>query len=169
MDVSTTHRLALPLLHAGQAQKELFHNEALATIDFLVQPVVTTIDASAPPATPLPGECHIVGVDPTGAWSGAETNLACWTQGGWRFAEPFEGMCVWLAGTGPVRFEAGEWTSGILAGHALVIEGRQVVGPRRAAIDAVMGGSVSDTEARAAISAIIERLVSHGLIAPTIE
>ncbi|MGL4312420.1 MAG: DUF2793 domain-containing protein, partial [Sphingomonas sp.] len=29
----TTSRLALPLLAAGQAQKEMFHNEALALID----------------------------------------------------------------------------------------------------------------------------------------
>lgn len=164
MDLSTTHRLALPLLHAGQAQKELFHNEALAAIDFLVQPVVTTIDASAPPATPVPGECHIVGEDATGAWTGAAGKLACWTQGGWRFADPFDGMCVWFSGSGPVRFEAGEWRVGVLSGRALTIDGGQVVGPRGAAIAPVTGGAVTDFEARFAIAAIVDRLVSHGLI-----
>lgn len=164
MDLSKTHRLALPLLHAGQAQKELFHNEALAAIDFLVQPVVTTIDASAPPAVPTPGECHIVGADATGAWTGASGKLACSTQGGWRFVDPFEGMSAWLPGTGPVRFEAGEWRVGILCGRTVTIDGVAVVGPRGAAIAPVEGGSVTDTQARSAIAAIVDRLVAHGLI-----
>ncbi len=33
-------RLALPLLAAGQAQKELVHNEALLRLDLVSQPVV---------------------------------------------------------------------------------------------------------------------------------
>ncbi|HLZ79899.1 MAG TPA: hypothetical protein VKQ09_11235 [Sphingomonas sp.] len=35
-----TTRFALPLIAPGQAQKELFHNEALARVDALLQPSV---------------------------------------------------------------------------------------------------------------------------------
>lgn len=35
-----TPRLALPLLQPGQAQKEMYHNEALARLDLAVQPAV---------------------------------------------------------------------------------------------------------------------------------
>lgn len=33
-----TARFAFPLIAPGQAQKELFHNEALARVDALLQP-----------------------------------------------------------------------------------------------------------------------------------
>lgn len=165
MDLSRTHRLALPLLHAGQAQKEIFHNEALAALDFMVQPVVQSIDDSAPPQTPVPGQCHIVGADATGAWAGAASKLACWTPGGWRFAEPFEGMSIWWIGNGPVRFEGGEWRVGVVTARKLVIEDQQVVGAQGEAVALAQGGTVIDVEARTAIAAIVDRLASHGLIA----
>lgn len=169
MDLSTTHRLALPLLHAGQAQKEIFHNEALAAIDFLVQPVVVTIDATIPPPSPVPGECHIIGADAEGDWTGADHSLACWTLGGWRFATPFEGMGVWLVGTGPVRFTRGEWRVDMLVGRGVEIDGQRVIGARADAIPIPIGGSVADIEAREAIAALIDRLEAHGLIAPSVE
>lgn len=37
MSMETTARLGLPLLAPGQAQKELFHNEALALVDAATQ------------------------------------------------------------------------------------------------------------------------------------
>lgn len=43
-----TARLKLPFLVPGQAQKELFHNEALQIIDMLVQPVVASVGLRQP-------------------------------------------------------------------------------------------------------------------------
>ena len=57
MSDETTARLGLPFLQAGQGQKELTHNEALAMLDIAVQPVVLEVGLATPPATPLPGQC----------------------------------------------------------------------------------------------------------------
>ena len=49
MTTITTSRFALPLLAAGQADKELTHNEALACLDILLQPVVQAVGLTVPP------------------------------------------------------------------------------------------------------------------------
>lgn len=166
MNENQTARLALPMLQPGQAQKELYHNEALALLDLAVQPVVIEIGRNAPPTTPLPGQSWIVGAAPTGAWAGAANKLAGWTNGGWRFVAPFDGMTVWsLANTGEARFTAGTWVVGESRAARLLIDGQQVVGPQRQAIATPAGGSTLDVEARAAIAAILTALRAHGLIA----
>ncbi|WP_423606501.1 DUF2793 domain-containing protein [Sphingomonas sp. MS122] len=163
--MNATARFALPLLHAGQAQKELFHNEALLIADMLMQPCVEALGRAAPPADPVAGQCWIVGDSPEGAWAGSAGALALWTEGGWRFVAPREGMAVWVAGDELVaRHVAGAWHAGRLAAAQLVIDGEQVVGPREPAIDEPDGGSVVDAEARAAIEAILQALRAHGLI-----
>ena len=45
-----TSRLNLPLMAAGQSQKEVTHNEALLRIDLLVQTTVMSGPQSTPPA-----------------------------------------------------------------------------------------------------------------------
>jgi Protein of unknown function (DUF2793) len=85
-----TDRLSLPLLVAGQAQKEVTHNEALTLIDFLAQPVVVAVAPVSVPAAPTLGQSWIVGAAPTGAWAGKAAHIASWTSGGWRFCAPNE-------------------------------------------------------------------------------
>lgn len=65
--MAQTDRLALPLLAAGQAQKEITHNEALGQLDMLVQLIVVSADLSAPPASPAEGQCWIVASGGSGA------------------------------------------------------------------------------------------------------
>ena len=158
-----TPRLALPLLEPGQAQKEAFHNESQAVLDLAVHAAASgPIDM--PPPLPLQGQCWIVGATPTGEWTSHAHNLAGWTQGGWRFVGPYEGMCVWLGRTrGHAVFSGGEWRIGEAYGK-LFVEGQQVVGLRSAAIPEPAGGLVVDGEARAAIVALLEALRAHGLI-----
>ena len=112
----------------AKRKKDMFHNEALAAPDFMIQPVVQSIDDSAPPQTPVPGQCHLVGADGTGAWTGAASKLARWTLGGWRLADPFEGISIWWIGNGPVRFEGGEWRLGVVTARELMTDDQQVVG-----------------------------------------
>jgi hypothetical protein len=53
----------------------------------------------------------------------------------------------------------------VLTGTSLVLNGVQLVGARGTAISAPTGGAVIDVQARAAISAILSSLRTHGLIA----
>ncbi len=53
--METSARHGLPLLSAGQAQKEYFHNEAIQALDFLVGPAVFEGPSDQPPATPQVG------------------------------------------------------------------------------------------------------------------
>lgn len=161
----TTSRLKLPTIRAGQAQKELSHNEALALIDLLVHPAVAGFAVNAPPATVAAGDTWVVGTAPTGAWAGRANQLAGWTEGGWRFVMPIEGMMVWLLqSTVTARFSGGSWVAGDVAANRLVIAGNGVVGARQAAIAAPSGGSLIDAQARATLASILAALRSHGLI-----
>ena len=56
----------------------------LVRIDAALHPVAETLGDDDPPASPVPGQCWIVGTTPTGAWSGQAGALAAWTNGGWR-------------------------------------------------------------------------------------
>jgi len=162
----TSVRLGLPLLQTGQAQKEWSHNEALTLLDFAVQPVVEAVGVDTPPAAPVRGACWVVGAVPSGAWTGQAGALAGWTDGGWRFIAAREGMAAWSsADVAIARFSSGSWTVGELRGTRLVLAGAAVVGARQAAIATPVGGSAIDTEARAAIAAVLVALRTHGLIA----
>lgn len=159
-------RLDLPLLQPGQAQKELYHNEALSLLDLAVQAAVVAVGINAPPASPAPGDCWIVGGSPVGAWSGAARALAGWTSGGWRFVRATEGMAVWSSADGArAVYSGGSWSVGTIRGQRLVIDGLTVVAAQRAAIADPLAGGTIDAEARAAIGAILTALRGHGLIA----
>src|SRR5690349_3279284 len=90
--MSETSKLGLPFLFAGQAQKELAHNEALQRLDSFLFPLLGEVSGRAPPARPAVGRCYIVPEKATGDWTGADRNLACFSEAGWRFLPPFEGL-----------------------------------------------------------------------------
>jgi hypothetical protein len=161
----TTPRFALPFILPGQAQKELFHNEALARIDLALHPAVEGPPASAPPADPDEGECWIVGPAASGDWSAREGMLAMWTEGGWRFVAPAAGTSAWNKPAGlPLLFDGADWREGELVCSGLEVDGVRVVGQRQPAVPSPSGGTIIDVEARASIAAITAALMSHGLI-----
>ena len=165
MRTDPTARFKLPLLEPGQAQKELYHNEALALIDIVVQASVVSIGLNTPPTAPSEGSCWVVGTTPTGVWAGAALQIAGWTAGGWRFVEPVEGMRVWsLADAQEARFTGANWTVGEVRCRQLLVGGVPFLGPRQPAIAAPSGGAVVDQQARAALGAIITALTAHGLV-----
>lgn len=165
MTEPATARLAMPLLAAGQAAKELTHNEALTRLDMLVQPAVMATGVNIPPAAPKAGECWIVGVVPTGAWMGHGGELAGWTDGGWRFATPRKGFAAWcISGGKPIAYRNGVWQEGDVLADRLVIAGKPVVGARAGRIADPADGTVVDGPARQAITAILGALRQHGLI-----
>jgi uncharacterized protein YlzI (FlbEa/FlbD family) len=143
-----TPRRALPMLSIAQAHKEITHNEALFIVDFLLNPVAEE-QLNAPPATVTTadaGKCWLVGENPTGIWSDHAQKIACWTGEGWRYAEPVDGMDVWLRiATIQVRYVDGGWLIPSV-----------VTDPQ--------GGSVIDLEARGALIALLSHFRQVGII-----
>lgn len=167
MTMDATPRWALPQLFAGQAQKELFHNEALTLVDALLHGQVESADEAAPPASPAIGACWIVAPGGTGAWSGRTGSVACWTEGGWRFITPRAGLALWVSDRGHrLCHDGADWHDAALREDGLYMAGHRVVGERMAAIAGPVGGAVIDGEARAAIVQILNALANHGLIGP---
>jgi len=142
---SASPRFAIPLLFAGQAQKEVFVNEAHALIDVLLHPAVEGA-ANDPPPGPASGESWLVGPAPSGAWTGHAGELASWQAGEWVFAAPRDGMRVLDRATGQDIRYLGGWQ-------------------RAAAPPAPDGGAIIDAEARAAIAALVTALIGAGVLA----
>lgn len=145
----------------------MFHNEALRLIDVAVAAAVETVGANSPPASPVDGQCFIVGAAPTGAWAGHPGAIAGYAAGGWRFVAAVAGMRALDKVSGQTAtYDGTAWVVGTVKGAKLELAGTQVVGTRLAAVANPSGGGSIDTEARAAIVAILDRLCTHGLIAP---
>lgn len=160
-----TDRLGLPLLAAGQAQKEMTHNEALTMLDLAIALTVERDDLSAPPSSPGAGLCWIIGDGASGEWSGREGQIAGWTEAGWRFLLPHAGMGAWHMLDGHMlRFEGAAWVSESVRPDGFYIEDQRVVGPRGGAIPDASGGANQDVEARVSINLLLAALRNHGLI-----
>lgn len=160
-----TPRWALPMLFAGQAQKEMFHNEALVLIDALLHGRVESADVASPPGTPAAGQCWIVAAGASGAWTGQVGAIACWSGGGWRFLPSRAGLRVDVADRGHALFHDGtQWRDAALRTDGLYLNDERIVTTRRAAIADVAGGTVIDTQARSTIGDILSALRQHGLI-----
>ena len=108
----TTPKLHLPLIAAQQAQKHVTHNEALTTLDALVQASVKDRDLNAPPASPVEGDIYIVAASASGDWAGHEGELAEFRNGGWVFHAPREGWRVWVEDEDKLlAFDAAAWVN----------------------------------------------------------
>ena len=141
---AATPRHAMPFLIPGQAQKELFVNESLALIDMLLHPVVMGA-AAIPPSSPAAGECWIVEAPAVDEWDGWDDAIAGWDGAQWTFARPAHGLAVHDLSTGAKRQFSGSWASA-------------------PTVPSPAGGSVVDSEARAAIDSLLAALRQAGLI-----
>lgn len=162
----STPILGLPLLVPGQAQKEMYHNEAVAMLEIATAAPVEAVGLSSPPATPGLGQSWILGASPSGDWSGHAGALASWTEAGWRLVAPVAGMQVWsLADQLVALFDGADWRLGQVLAAEIVIGGNRVIGAQGGPIDSPAGGDIVDSEARETIDAILAALRDHGLIA----
>jgi hypothetical protein len=115
--MSTTARLNLPYIAPQQAQKQVTYNEAMAALDQLVQPAVTSRSLTAPPGAPAEGDAYIVAPSATGAWSGKDHRFACWLNGAWRFRIPASGWLAYVVDTAELAiFSSGAWQSFVTNG-----------------------------------------------------
>jgi len=141
---SVTSRLALPMLFAGQAQKEAFVNEALARIDALLH-CAAEGTRNDPPLAPQDGETWLIGSVPTGDWLGKAGQLACRQSGQWLYASPRDGMRVLDRSTGTEMRYADGWGTA-------------------ATITPPTGGTTVDTQARAVLTSMISALAGAGIV-----
>ena len=141
---SASPRWKIPLLFAGQAQKEVFVNEAHALADALLHPAIEG-KSDDPPAAPAEGESWLIGDAPTGAWADHAGDLASYQAGGWVFAAPRDGVRILDRSTGQeIRYRGG-WQ-------------------RPATPVEPTGGTTVDAEARAAIADLVAALIAGGVL-----
>jgi len=130
---------------AGQAHKELFHNEALVRIDFLVHPTVQAIETDPTTIVPLPGQAWLVGPGATNDWLDHDDQIAGWTGNGWLFIAPVALMRIYIESTDNFAVYRGSWqlTDAVARPEA---------------------GAVIDNEARIAIDSIMAVLETQGIL-----
>lgn len=145
---SVTPVIGLPLLVAGQAQKEFFVNQALCLLDALHQRAVTASQPAPPPTSSAQeGECYRVTAPAAGVWSDHEDEIAILIGGDWHFVAPQEGMQVFDRSGGQLVVYRSRWEhAGLPAGPT--------------------GGTVIDAEARAVIASLIHALQAIGVLGP---
>lgn len=144
---SASPRFGLPLLYSGQAQKEVWVNEAHARADALLHCAIEG-EATEPSAEPAEGECWIVSAGATGDWTGKDGSIACRQGGNWLFATPRDGMRILDRSTGQEKRFLSVWKFPTTP-----------VEPT--------GGSVVDAEARAVLGELIAALRVTGVF-PTV-
>lgn len=144
---SRTPRHDLPLLFAGQSQKEGFVNEALARIDALLHGAVEA-QMAAPPIAPTEGQSWLVAAGASGDWTGHDGEIAAFESGNWLFFVPQNGMRLLNRASGQDIRYSGSWKM-----------------PTRPALPT--GGTTIDSEARTAIADIVQRLTDAGVIPET--
>ena len=164
----TTPRFALPFILPGQAQKELFHNEALARIDLALHPAVE--GAPVADAARRRRRTGSAGSSPrrgSGDWERARRPAGDVERGR---------LAVRRAAAGNDRLEQGGGPAAAVGRHRSGGTGALVcAGPGRStasrssararpAVPSPSGGTIIDEEARAAINALTAALMSHGLI-----
>lgn len=143
----------------------MYVNESLQALDSLTAAAVEEPPRNDPPETPSVGTCFLIGTSPTGDWTGYPAALATYSAGGWRFAAPIEGMEAWVRSESVFAiYTQGTWEIGTVFGSRVLIGDTQVIGPQASPISDPSGGTVTDSEARAAISSILAALRQHGLI-----
>ena len=162
--MTRTPRFGFPMLAAGQAQKEVTHNEALMAIDCRLHAAVETRGQQLPPADPSPGAMYIVAAGAGAAWTERDGMFACWDGFGWRFVSPVTGCLVWIVDEAAFSVFDGGWSVGGWPVGGLRIAGRQVLAAAPVAIDTPSGGDVVDSECRATLAALVSALHNQGIV-----
>ncbi|WP_310498865.1 DUF2793 domain-containing protein [Sandarakinorhabdus sp.] len=158
-----TTRLRLPLLAAGQAQKEITHNEAIAQLDRLMHITVISRELTSPPAEPDAGDSYIVPFSGTALWGAPAGTLMSWDGFGWQATTPITGMVAYVVTDAATTIFAAGWQAGWPVSH-LMIGARAVLGATPASVVPPNGGAVVDAEARAVLGMLLAALSAQGII-----
>lgn len=108
--MTSTPILGLPYIAANQALKHITHNEALRTLDALVQLSVVSRSIGNPPAEPVEGDRYIIADGATGDWTDMQGQIAVHEDGAWMLITPGPGWLAWVVDEGALlAFEADAW------------------------------------------------------------
>ena len=140
---SATPTFALPLLFAGQAQKEFFINQSSSMIDSLMMKCIDNSIAS-PPNEPVEGATYRIATSAQGDWSDHEDEVAIFVGGAWVYVPPFDGMTLFDRTLGAFLHYQSGWQAA------------------EEPIEAT-GGSTVDVEARQMINELVEALRKVGI------
>jgi hypothetical protein len=133
-------------MHAGQAQKEFYVNQALTILDALAQQAIVA-SLPQPPAGAGEGSCYRITAPASGEWSGHIDHVAIRIADSWHFVAPSQGMLMFDRAAGVWLCFHSSWQSA-------------------PALSAPNGGVVIDVEARALLAQLVAGLRSIGLVAP---
>jgi hypothetical protein len=103
--------LQLPYIMPSQAQKHVTHNEAIRSLDAIVQLSVVDRDLASPPGAPTDGDRFLVADAASGSWSGKDGKVAAWQDGAWAYLTPRPGWMLWVEDEERlVAFDGTDWT-----------------------------------------------------------
>ena len=154
--MAQTSRYGLPLLDAGQAQKEITHNEAIARIGTLLHLSVESRRTATPLATIDLN--WIIPAGAAGVWAGQDNAIATLDEAGWTFTQPSDGCIAFIRDEAAyVHFAKGQWQNAWPV-PALTIGGSTAM------VSGATGGTVVDAEARATLAQLLMALSKTGLV-----
>lgn len=107
MQTLTSQHLNLSFIAPSQAQKHITLNEALKTLDTVINLSVKSTTLTFPPSDPAQGDRFIIGKNPTGLWENKEGYLVQFEDAGWTYFSPKIGWRVWDEATQALKV----WTS----------------------------------------------------------
>lgn len=155
--MATTLRHQLPLLVAGQAQKEVTHNEAVQGIDRLLHPSVKSRLLAEPPVEATIGESWIVGSEAMGLWAGMSDAIATFEGHGWAFVVPMKGLSAWIEDEQAMAVWQDGWSYGWPVQHFELVSAPMVEMP--------VAGATVDIQLRESFEALLVGLRQLGLLA----
>jgi len=161
--MAETVRHGFPLISAGQAQKEITHNESISLIDAKLNISVLSRQVQNPPSSPDIGDSYIVPNLTTGDWLAREGKIATFDGYGWNFHEPITGTAVWIVDEKGSSIWDDGWSNGWPV-KSIQIGERNIFSAPIVRVLSPDGGELIDIEARNALVQIINALSDQGLI-----
>lgn len=159
-----TLRLGLPLIAAGQSQKDVTHNEAVLALDRMVALAVVSRTQMSPPVAAAAGEIQIVPPGGESDWGQPAGSLMQWQGAGWQVQAPRDGQLALLQDEAVLLVHNQGWQA-LFPVSGLLIGGRSVLAATPVSVAPPTGGTTVDMEARAVLSALLSTLVQQGILA----
>lgn len=108
----STPLLGLPFIQPNQAQKHVTHNEAIATLDAVIQLSIDAFDIVSVPTELEEGSVYALANSPVGEFALYGDHLAAWTGFGWVFVAPKTGWRAWSKADATLMYWTGSsWDS----------------------------------------------------------